>query len=244
MNRRNFLTAALTFAGTFGLARTVPALMTNDTAEKSEMKGLPPDKAKLTPPASGSIPVAVLISEGVNVIDLSGPWGVFESVMIPNATAAPFALCTVSEKQDIVISGSGLKLMPQYTFDNVPDMKVVVIPAQKGSDAMRDWLKKKWQTADVTMSVCTGAFQLAKAGLLAGKAATTHHEFQDKLQTQFPDIQVKRGVRFVEGEKISTAGGLTSGTDLALRVVERYFGREVAQAAATYMEYQGKDWIV
>jgi transcriptional regulator GlxA family with amidase domain len=94
------------------------------------------------------------------------------------------------------------------------------------------------------MSVCTGAFKLAKAGLLSGKAATTHHEFLDKLQSEYPDIQVKRGVRFVEGEKISTAGGLTSGTDLALRVVERYFGREVAQGAATYMEYTGKGWIV
>lgn len=244
MNRRNFVTAAVTFAGGLGLARTVPAGMANETAEKAETKGLLPEKAKLTPPASGSIPVAVLISEGVNVIDLSGPWGVFESVMLPNATAAPFALCTVSEKQEVVMSGSGLKLMPHYTFDNVPEMKVIVIPAQKGSEVMRDWLKKRWQTTDVTMSVCTGAFQLAKAGLLAGKAATTHHEFQDKLQKDFPDIQVKRGVRFVEGEKISTAGGLTSGTDLALRVVERYFGREVAQAAATYMEYQGKGWIV
>jgi transcriptional regulator GlxA family with amidase domain len=64
------------------------------------------------------------------------------------------------------------------------------------------------------------------------------------LRHTFPDIQVKRGVRFVENEKISTAGGLTSGTDLALRVVERYFGREVAQTTATYMEYQGKGWIV
>jgi transcriptional regulator GlxA family with amidase domain len=94
------------------------------------------------------------------------------------------------------------------------------------------------------MSVCTGAFHLARAGLLAGKPATTHHEFLDKLERQFPDIQVKRGVRFVEGEKISTAGGLTSGTDLALRVVERYFGRDVAQTTATYMEYQSKGWIV
>src|SRR3954470_5811409 len=244
MNRRNFLTAAATFAGTLGLAGRVPALAANDGTEKLETKGLPPEKAKLTPPASGSIPVAVLISAGVNVIDLSGPWGVFESVMVPNATDAPFALCTVSEKQDIVVSGSGLKLMPHYTFDNVPEMKVVVIPAQKGSEAMREWLKKKWLTTDVTMSVCTGAFQLAKAGLLAGKAATTHHEFQDKLQKEFPDIQVKRGVRFVEGEKISTAGGLTSGTDLALRVVERYFGRPVAQSTAAYMEYQGTGWIV
>ena len=243
MNRRNFVTAAATFAGTLGLARGIQAVMPTDPA-KTETKGLPIEKAKLTPPTAGSIPVGVLISEGVNVIDMSGPWGVFESVMVPNAADAPFALCTVSEKPDVVMSGSGLKLVPHYTFDNVPEMKVVVIPAQKGSEAMREWLKKTWQKTDVTMSVCTGAFQLAKAGLLAGKPATTHHEFQDKLQTQFPDIQVKRGVRFVEGEKISTAGGLTSGTDLALRVVERYFGRDVAQAAATYMEYQGKGWIV
>ena len=55
---------------------------------------------------------------------------------------------------------------------------------------------------------------------------------------------MKRGVRFVEGEKISTGGGLTSGTDLALRVIERYFGREVAQTTAVYMEYQGTGWIV
>jgi transcriptional regulator GlxA family with amidase domain len=109
---------------------------------------------------------------------------------------------------------------------------------------MIEWLRKIAQTADVTMSVCTGAFKLAKAGLLSGKAATTHHEFLDKLEEQYPDIEVKRDVRFVEGEKISTAAGLTSGTDLALRVVERYFGREAAQAAARYMEYQGKAWIV
>ena len=188
--------------------------------------------------------MAILISEGLNVIDFSGPWGVFESVSLPNATQPPFQLFTVSAKSEMVTSGSGLKLVPDYTFANVFETKVVVIPAQKGSDAMIEWLRKVAPTADVTMSVCTGAFKLAKAGLLSGKAATTHHEFLDKLQKEYPDIQVKRGVRFVEGEKISTAGGLTSGTDLALRVVERYFGREIAQTTASYMEYQGKGWIV
>ncbi|MEY2486921.1 MAG: hypothetical protein QOH39_2569 [Verrucomicrobiota bacterium] len=204
----------------------------------------PKQNSKLTPPAGGSIPVAVLISEGVNIIDLSGPWGVFESVSVPNATERPFHLLAVSDAADIVRSGSGLKLKPDYTFANVPEVKVVVIPAQKGSDTMREWLRKTWQSTDVTISVCTGAFHLARAGLLSGKPATTHHEFQDKLEKEFPDIQVKRGVRFVEGEKISTAGGLTSGTDLALRVVERYFSRDVAQATAAYMEYQGRGWII
>ena len=181
------------------------------------------------------------------MIDFSGPWGVFSSVMIPSSGdpmhQMPFELFTVSDKTEIVTSG-GLKLVPGYTFANVPEPKVVVIPAQKGSDMMIEWLRKVASTADVTMSVCTGAFKLAKAGLLAGKAATTHHDYQDELQKEYPDIQVKRGVRFVEGERISTAGGLTSGTDLALRVVERYYGREVAQTTATYMEYQGKGWIV
>ena len=93
------------------------------------------------------------------------------------------------------------------------------------------------------MSVCTGAFQLAKGGLLSGKSATTHHDFIESLTKELPDIDVKRGLRFVEGPKISTAGGLSSGIDLALRVVDRYFGRETAERTASYMEYQSKGWI-
>ena len=232
------MTAATLGAGAATLSTTT-AVGPNESAVV-----LSPEKSKLLPPPAGSIPVAILISAGLNVIDFSGPWGVFESVSVPGADEPPFRLFTVAESADVVISGSGLKLVPHYTFANVPAVKVVVIPAQRGSDAMRDWLRKIVTTADVTMSVCTGAFHLAKAGLLAGKAATTHHEFLDKLEREFPDIAVKRGVRFVEGERISTAGGLTSGTDLALRVVDRYFGRAIAQTTATYMEYQGKGWIV
>jgi len=108
---------------------------------------------------------------------------------------------------------------------------------------MHAWLRKVSPATDVTMSVCTGAFQLGKAGLLSGKSATTHHDYFEQFEKAFPDVSLKRGLRFVENEKISTAGGLSSGIDLALRVVDRYFGRDVAQATATYMEYQGKGWI-
>jgi transcriptional regulator GlxA family with amidase domain len=243
MNKRQFITAAATFS-TALTALPAGRLLGADQEKPTEPKGVATEKYKLTPPAKGSISVAMLISDGVNVIDLSGPWGVFESVSLPNGNDSPFQLFTISETPDLVVSGSGLKLMPDYTFASVPSVKVIVIPAQRGSDAMISWLQKAAPTADVTMSVCTGAFKLAKAGLLSGKAATTHHQFLDKLEKQYPDIEVKRGVRFVEGEKISTAGGLTSGTDLALRVVERYFGRDVAQTTAAYMEYQGKGWIV
>lgn len=239
MNRRRFLTTAATLGSAAALLPNAAALGPNESAI-----ALSADKSKLVPPRGGSIPVAILISANLNVIDFSGPWGAFESVSVPDASEPPFRLFTVAESANVVTSGSGLKLVPHYTFANVPEVRVVVIPAQRGSDTMRDWLRKIVATADVTMSVCTGAFHLAKAGLLSGKAATTHHEFLDNLEREFPDITVKRGVRFVEGDKISTAGGLTSGTDLALRVVERYFGRDVAQTTATYMEYQGKGWIV
>ena len=242
MNRRRFVTT-ITTAGA-ALAGTSRAIMAATGTPVGEVKGLVSQTSKLTPPVKGGIPVAMLISEFVNVIDLSGPWGVFESVNIPGSGEPPFKLFTVAETADIVTSGSGLKLKPDYTFANVPEAKVIVIPAQKGSDMMIEWLRKTALKSDVTMSVCTGAFKLAKAGLLSGKAATTHHEFFDEFETQYPDIQVKRGVRFVEGEKISTAGGLTSGTDLALRVVERYFGRKIALTTASYMEYSGTGWIV
>jgi transcriptional regulator GlxA family with amidase domain len=156
----------------------------------------------------------------------------------------PFELFTVAEKIETLTGSGGLKLVPDYTFENVPTPKVVVVPAQRGSQALHAWLRKIAPSTDLVMSVCTGAFQLGKAGLLNGKSATTHHEFLDRFAQAFPEVTVKRGLRFVEEEKISTAGGLSSGIDLALRVVDRYFGRDVAQHTAGYMEYQSKGWIV
>jgi transcriptional regulator GlxA family with amidase domain len=94
------------------------------------------------------------------------------------------------------------------------------------------------------MSVCTGVRHLAKAGLLTGQSATTHHDFYDTFAKDYPDIDLRRGVRFVENKQISTSGGETCGIDLALRVVDRYFGRRVAERTATYIEHEGKGWIV
>jgi len=204
---------------------------------------------KLTPPEKGKIPIAFAISDGVTVIDFAGPWEVFQDVHVTERgkdmeDQMPFQLFTVSEKIEPLIGSGGLKLVPDYTFDTAPQPKVIVVPAQRGSQALHAWLRKVSPATDVTMSVCTGAFQLGKAGLLSGKSATTHHEFLDQFEKTFPDVSVKRGLRFVENEKISTAGGLSSGIDLALRVVDRYFGRDVAQTTATYMEYQSKGWIV
>jgi putative intracellular protease/amidase/YHS domain-containing protein len=198
----------------------------------------------LKPPAQGSIPVAFLISEGAVMIDFTGPWEVFQDVMIPGRADHPFRLYTVSESTSPIHASSGMKIVPDYTFENAPAPKVIVIPAQsQPSEATLEWIRRSTKTTDVTMSVCTGAFVLAKTGLLSGKAATTYHGAFVSFANEFPDIHLKRGARFVEDGNLASAGGLSSGIDLALRVVERYFGREIAQKTAYNMEYQGLGWM-
>jgi len=208
-------------------------------ADKSAAKANP-----LKPPVQGSIPVAFLISEGAVVIDFCGPWEVFRDVNIPGRQDAPFRLYTVAETTAPIRAGGGMQIIPDYTLAKAPAPKVIVIPAQsEPSAAMLEWIRKSTKNTDVTMSVCTGAFVLAKTGLLSGKAATTFHAAFGSFAIQFPDINLKRGARFVEDGNLATAGGLSSGIDLALRVVERYYGREIAQKTAYNMEYQGQGWM-
>jgi putative intracellular protease/amidase/YHS domain-containing protein len=191
----------------------------------------------LKPPAHGNIPVAFLISDGAVIIDFCGPWEVF-------LNAGMFDLHTVAETPKSIRATGGMKILPNYTFENAPAPKILVIPAQNGhSPATLDWIRKATKNTDVTMSVCTGAFLLAKTGLLTGRSATTNHDSYDGLAMAFPDIQVKRGARFVEDGNLATSGGLSSGIDLAFRVVERYFGREAAAKTAYNMEYQGQGWM-
>jgi len=92
------------------------------------------------------------------------------------------------------------------------------------------------------MSVCTGAAMLAEYGLLDGKTATTHHAYQQSMKKTYPAVRFVSGTRFVENDKIATAGGLTSGVDLALHIVARYYGNEVAQVTAGILEYRGELW--
>lgn len=205
--------------------------------------------SKLTPPSRGPIPVAFVVSDDATVIDFAGPWEVFQDVMVPgrgdsHEEQMPFRLFTVADRRDPVRVTGGMRIIPDYSVDDAPAPRVIVVPAHRSTPRLLDWIRDTSARTDLTMSVCTGAFALARAGLLKGRAATTHHDFHDRLAREFPDVEVKRGPRFVEHDRIATAGGLTSGIDLALRVVERYFGREVAQTTATYMEYQSTGWKV
>jgi len=237
MKRRELLkaTVATAFAATASAARS---------DQKSQQNSMQP----LSPPAKGKILVAVLVSPEAQVIDFAGPWEVFQDVHVPSRGTTmdelmPFELFTVAETTKPIRATGGLRIIPDHDFASAPVPRVIVVPAQsRPTEAMKQWLLKTYAQTDVTMSVCTGAFVLASTGMLAGQAATTHHDFYDKFAEQFPDVQLRRGVRFVENGKISTAGGLTSGIDLALHVVERYYGPEVAQQTASFMEHESKRW--
>jgi putative intracellular protease/amidase/YHS domain-containing protein len=247
--RRELLQAS----GAVGLAAAVPLSLSaarlvgatpvfrDDNSAKSVVALSP-----LKPPPSGAIPVAVVLSKGAVVIDFAGPWEVFENATIPGRGMMDnaFELYTVAETLEPITVSGGMKILPNYSFQNAQQPKVIIIPAQNGdTEAMLQWIRKAAQNTDVTMSVCTGAFVLAATGLLNGKAATTHHTAYAELEMQFPDVQVKRGARFVEEGNLATAGGLTSGMDLALRVIGRYFGPEAIQRTAFQLEYQGQGWM-
>lgn len=195
----------------------------------------------LPAPADGMIPVAFLLSDGAVMIDFAGPWEVFESAEVNGHN--PFHPYIVAETSAPVLASGGMTIVPRYSIANAPAPKLVVIPAQSDpTEPVLQWVRNVSKTADLVMSVCTGAFVLARTGLLDGKEATTHHSAYASFAMTFPRIRLKRGVRFVDLGHLATAGGLSSGIDLALHVVERYFGRDVATSAAYYMEYQGQGW--
>ncbi|MGH9440980.1 MAG: DJ-1/PfpI family protein [Thermoanaerobaculia bacterium] len=178
--------------------------------------------------------VAFVITPNANVIDFSGPWEVFQD--------ASFRLYSVSDGTDPVVMTGGLKVVPAHTFADAPKPDIVVVGAQSGSPAMLEWLKKVSESATV-MSVCTGAFKLGKAGLLDGHPATTHHDFFNAFEKQFPNVKLQRGLRWVQSsERVYTAGGLTSGIDLALHLVAKTLGEETARQEAFYMEHSGNGW--
>jgi len=200
--------------------------------------------ARIEPPANRPIRVAVVLTEGATMIDFAGPWEVFQDVMLPgNENQGAFELFTVGASKSQIHTSGGMAVVPEYTFDKAPEPDVIVVGAQRGAPDLVPWLKKMRGKSRIVMSVCTGAFKLADAGLFDGKSATTHHDFFDAFAKRFPNVTMVRDKRFVQADSVVySAGGLTSGIDLALHVVSLYFGEETAERTAAYMEYTGTRW--
>lgn len=253
MDRRGFLTAG----GAVGLAAALAGAARAQTQAPAAF-GYDPgitEGAPLIRPEGRRIRAAFAINPGVQVIDLAGPWETFQDTRYrqdpqdPASLTDAFELYTVSETLAEVAGSGGLKLAPHYTVDDAPRPDVLVIPhfdappmESPETSAIHDWIAATHADAALTMSVCTGAFQLAKTGLLDGLPATTNQMYYDAFAAQFPQVGLKRGPRFVETGRIATAGGLSAGIDLALRVVARYFDDALAQRIANVMEYAGTGW--
>jgi len=195
-------------------------------------------------PPGGMLPAAFVLGKDAEVLDFCGPLEVFAGATTKDGKQL-FAPYMVAAKKDPVTVGGGMKVVPDCTYQTAPAPKVIVIPAMDFSGEppeMFDWIRTASKSTDVTMSVCNGAFVLAKTGLLSGKSATAHHGGFFRFAAMYPDVHLKRGARFIEEGNIALAGGISSGIDLALRVVERYVGREATLELADAMEYQGKGW--
>lgn len=191
------------------------------------------------PRAGGGKNVAIFIHEGVELLDFSGPGEVFRAA----GHGSAFRVYTVAASARPVTSGGFVTVTPEYTFANCPRPDVLVIPGGQtelplGDPATIEWITKTSRDAEVTLSVCTGAFLLAKAGLLDGRGATTHWSAIDELRDAAPKARVVGDVRYVDSGRVVTAAGVSAGIDGSLHVVERLLGPAAARETARYMDYR------
>lgn len=187
--------------------------------------------------------VAILLFNDVEVLDFAGPFEVFAVTDELNGGEI-FNVFTFAENIETIRARNGLKVVPHFSRENCPPPHVLIVPGGFGTrallqkPALLEWLQKRTAKAELTMSVCTGALVLAKAGLLDGLRATTHHECFALLRELAPRTDVVEGDRFVDNGHIITAGGISAGIDSSLHVVQRLLGPEAAARTAAHMEYR------
>jgi transcriptional regulator GlxA family with amidase domain len=192
--------------------------------------------------------VGILIFDQVEVLDVAGPFEVFSVTRLNEERRlkelSPFRVILVSEKLDQVLAIGGLRFIPDVTFDNCPDLDLLMVPGGWGTrkevknDALLKWIAARAASkTKLIASVCTGSSLLGKAGLLDGREATTHWRAFDFLQEAAPKTKIRRDVLFTMVEPIFTSAGVSAGIDLALRIVSHFFGEEIAEATAQQMEY-------
>jgi putative intracellular protease/amidase len=180
--------------------------------------------------------IAILLFNGVEIVDYTGPYEMFG--------AAGCDVYTVAESKQPVTTAMGMVVVPKYSFADAPQPDVLVVPGGnvRGASASAptlDYVKSATSGAQHTLSVCNGAFILAHAGLLDGLTATTTAGNIDRLSKEFPKTKVVRDQRVVDNGKIVTAGGLSAGIDGALHVIATLMGEGTAQNVALNEEY---DW--
>lgn len=180
--------------------------------------------------------VGIFLFDGVQIIDYTGPYEVL---------GYGFNVFTVAQKMDTVVTNMGMKVIPDYDLEHCPHVNILLLPGGFGVEKTRQessvitWIQERAKKADYVMSVCNGAFFLAKAGLLNDLEATTTAGFIEELQAEVPSARLVRNKRFVDNGKIITTAGLSSGIDGSLHIVANVYGDGWSKVFARWLEF---DW--
>lgn len=200
--------------------------------------------------------VGILLFDDVDALDFAGPYEVFNLstyndldvkklyINLLNPDDKPFLVNTVSEDGKSIRVHNGLIVHPDFSFQNAPVFDLIVVPGGplnaikivQSNQNVVNWIKSYGKFKFVA-SVCTGSFFLAKAGLLSGKSATTNKSAVDLFEKSFPDTMVLRGPKFVDEGNVVTSSGISAGINMALHVVEKFFGKRMAKRTAETLEF-------
>ena len=184
--------------------------------------------------------IGIYIYNQAEVLDFSGPFEVFS---VANRLAnLGWNIWLVAEEKSLVEARGVFQVKPHYSIQNVPELDVLIVVGGVHSEELRkteviNWIRKAAEKTQITASVCTGAFLLAEAGLLDGLEVTTHWEDIPDLQRNYPNLQVRKGIRWIEQGKLFTAAGISAGIEMSLELVARLAGAELAERTARQMEY-------
>jgi putative intracellular protease/amidase len=188
--------------------------------------------------------VAIVVYENTEILDFAGPAEVLAAAgnFAGEGGTSALNLYVVARNTSPITSQGFIKIVPQYSIDNAPAPDYVVIPGGNSSNLSDDpemmkWLSRVTAKSEATLTVCTGAFPLAKTGVFDGMTITTFFGAVDALRALAPKARVEHGRRFVDNGRYITTAGVSAGIDGALHLAARLFGRRVADQTARYMEY-------
>lgn len=184
-----------------------------------------------------AITTGILLYDEVEELDFAGPLEVFGM-----ARTEGDSVVTIAERLDPVRCAKGLRVLPDFTFEDAPALDVLVVPGGWGSrreaenKVLLDWIATVAPACTWVTSVCTGTFLLHAAGPARGKRLTTHWSSIGRLR-ELPETTVHENVRYVRDGNVVTAAGVSAGLDMALWVVGQIYGVEHARVTQYAMEY-------
>lgn len=190
--------------------------------------------------------VVIVLYDDVEVLDFAGPYEVFSTasrarLRMEKEAEVPFVPVLVGHGEQVRARGD-FRVRTHHAFDDAPKADILLVPGGvhepvMDDDVLLDFIAARAGTCEVVASVCTGAFLLAKAGVLGACSVTTHWDDIATLRRDFPELDVRENVRWVDNGHIVTSAGISAGMDMALYLVARLEGEELAGATARLMEF-------